>query len=65
MAGGSLIFESDQPLVLRELPGEGHGLKKVFMTGEWDHLTAGGCSNFGLYDKNPVVVFNVLEDSEL
>jgi hypothetical protein len=34
-AGGTITFESDQPLVLKELPAEGHGLKKTSILDEW------------------------------
>lgn len=59
LASGTLTFESDQPLTLRELPFEGHGLKKVPIIDEWDFKSAGGCSNFGMFEKNPVFAFNV------
>jgi hypothetical protein len=29
LASGTITFESDQPLVLKEIPSEGHGLKKI------------------------------------
>jgi hypothetical protein len=61
---GTLIFESDYPLTLKELPQEGHGLKKISITDEWDFKTSGGCSNFGMFDKNPVFAFNVTDDAE-
>ncbi len=59
MPGGTITFESDQPLILRELPAEGHGLKKLSITDEWSYLSAGGCQNFGLYDRNPIFALNV------
>ncbi len=64
MASGTITFESDQPLILNMLPAEGHGMKKIVISDEWDHKNAGGCVNFGMYDKNPVWVFNVVDDSD-
>jgi len=61
-ASGTLTFESEHPLVLRELPYEGHSLKKVSIIDEWDFKSAGGCSNFGMFEKNPVFAFNVPSD---
>jgi hypothetical protein len=51
--------------VLRELPPEGHGMKKLVITDEWDFKSAGGCSNFGMFDKNPAFAINVLDDCEM
>ena len=42
-AGGTLIFESDYPLVIKEIPAEGYGLKKIVLKDEWDFRSAGGC----------------------
>jgi hypothetical protein len=50
---------------LNILPNEGHGLKKISIIDEWDFKSAGGCSNFGMYDKNPAFVINVADESEL
>lgn len=35
------------------------------MNDDWDFKTAGGCSNFGMFDKNPVFAINILDDCEL
>jgi len=64
MASGTITFESDQPLVLSMLPPEGQGMKRVSITDEWDHKNAGGCVNFGMYDKNPVYVLNVADEGD-
>jgi hypothetical protein len=38
----------------------------VTIQDEWDFKNAGGCANFGMYDKNPAFVITVLDDmSEL
>ena len=50
--------------MIKELPQEGYGLKKIIINDEWDFKTAGGCSNFGMQDKNPAFVINITDDSE-
>lgn len=52
-------------MTIKELPQEGYGLKKIIINDEWDFKTAGGCANFGMHDKNPAFVINILDDSEL
>lgn len=37
-------------------------MKKQSVLGEWNVVTAGGCSNFGMFDRNPVFAFNVVGD---
>ena len=39
-------------------------MKKVVIADEWDYKSAGGCVNYGMYDKNPVYVLNVVDDGE-
>lgn len=63
--GGLLTFESDQPLMIKELHHEGYGMKKTVIQDEWDFKSAGGCSNFGMYDKNPVYCLNFSDDSDV
>jgi len=63
--GGTLTFESDQPLIIKELPQEGAGLHKTIIKDEWDYRTAGGCQNFGMFDKNPLIAFNLPGDSDV
>ena len=60
--GGTLILESDYILQVKELLPEGAGLKKISITDEWDFKSAGGCSNFGMYDKNPAFILNIPEE---
>lgn len=60
--GGTLTFESDYPLVVKELSTEGAGMKKTVIQDEWDFKSAGGCNNFGMYDKNPALALNVPDD---
>ena len=62
--GGTITFESDQPLVIKELLPEGCAMKKLLIIDEWDFKSAGGCGNFGTYNKNPVFGFNLIDDSE-
>ena len=59
---GTLTFESDQPFVIKELLPEGCGAKKFTISDEWDFKSAGGCGNFGTFDKNPVFVLNLIAD---
>jgi len=61
--GGHLLIESDQPLLVKEIPAEGYGMKKLLLNGEWGGHTSGGCSNFGMFDKNPAFVFQILDDN--
>jgi hypothetical protein len=39
-------------------------MKRVSIIDEWDHKNAGGCTNFGMYDKNPVYVLNVADEGD-
>ena len=39
---------------------EGVGYIKQVFQGDWDFNNSGGCSNFGMYDKNPAYCVNVL-----
>jgi hypothetical protein len=64
-AGGLVTFESDHPLLIKEIQSEGHGYCKVVVSDEWDFKSAGGCSNFGMFEKNPVYIINIVEDCEL
>jgi hypothetical protein len=64
-ASGTLTFESDQPLAFTLLPPEGQGMKRVTIYDEWDFKNAGGCVNFGMYDKNPVYVVNLADEAEV
>ena len=40
-------------------------MKKVGIVDEWSFQNAGGCSNFGLYDRNPIFAINVTTDCDL
>ena len=41
-------------------------MKKTFIEGEWDFKNAGGCSNFGMFDKNPAYAIHVpADDTEI
>ena len=46
------------------LPPEGLGMMRMSITDEWDYKNAGGCINFGMYDKNPVYVLNVADEGD-
>lgn len=56
---GSLIIESDYPYSIKEIPPEGHLMKKSLIEGSWDQSSAGGCGNFGMYHKNPAYSFMI------
>jgi len=60
-----LTFESDQPLAIREIPYEGQGLSKTIIMDEWDFRSAGGCSNFGIFNKNPCYAIHITCDSDI
>lgn len=40
-------------------------MKKIQVQGEWDSMTAGGCKNFGMFDKNPCYLFEFQDDCEI
>ena len=46
---------------------EGHGYKKTYILDEWDFKSAGGCANFGMFERNPAYAINLngAEESEL
>ena len=50
---------------IREHVSEGHGLKKISILDDWDYNTAGGCSNFGMFDKNPAYAINLVTDADV
>lgn len=52
-------------MLVKELPPEGFGLKKLTISEEWDFKSAGGCSNFGMFDKNPAFAINVTDECDL
>ncbi len=59
------MVESDQSVFIKEIPPEGGAFKKTVITDEWDFRTAGGCSNFGMFEKNPAYALNFREDSDI
>jgi hypothetical protein len=63
--GGTLTIESEQPLTIVEMKPEGQSMKKITITDEWSFSTAGGCGNFGMFDKNPVFALNIVEDCDI
>lgn len=40
-------------------------MKKIIINDEWDFKNAGGCGNFGMFEKNPVFAINLIEESDL
>lgn len=63
--GGVLTLESDYPLVVKEIGAEGYSCKKLVIQDEWDFKSAGGCGNFGMYDKNPAFAILMPDDGDL
>lgn len=60
-----MTVDSDQPLFVKEILPESCNMKKTFITDEWDYKNAGGCANFGMFDKNPAYALNIPIDSEV
>jgi len=62
---GTLTFESDHPLQIKELLPEGIGMKKITITDCWTSDNAGGCGNFGKFDKNPAYCINITGECDV
>lgn len=40
-------------------------MKKTLIEGTWFPQNAGGCGNFGMFDKNPAYSFNLIDDADV
>lgn len=60
--GGTLTVESDQPLLVRQLTPEGHGMVKQVFHDTWEFNSSGGCSNFQTFGKNPAYAVNIRQN---
>lgn len=41
-------------------------MKKMSIIDEWDFKSAGGCANFGMFEKNPAYGLNIpIDESEV
>lgn len=60
--GGVLTVESDQALIVQQLPDEGSGFLKQVFSGSFEFSNSGGCRNFGTYDKNPAYCIRVRQN---
>ena len=57
--GGTITLESDQPMIFKAIPDEGVGMIKQVFSDDWNINNAGGCMNFGTYDKNPAYCIRI------